>query len=320
MSPVQLENWVLRALDMNSETLVLPRSRGAKPIQVAVADSGGVNRFRIYAWRITHGGATRAASEYRIQITGAYPTSFPGEQTLILGWSEEFEVFAAWDPVAHLNRTAVSPSLQVSQQTLEAAYDRGVAAETRGSGDVVVAFKAELLTGYSRVAGDMHAEDSNLLTRGLNEIPGSVPSAPRTRTRVTQVIESYYRSWDFGGRVLGAYDYSCAICGIQLGLVEAAHILPVAVPTSTDETRNGLALCRIHHRAYDALLIDISPELTLKVSRTQLARLGSLGRAEGSSQLLELEGQYLSVLPFDASDRPHPLYLEQGSRARHWQP
>jgi putative restriction endonuclease len=41
--------------------------------------------------------------------------------------------------------------------------------------------------------------------------------------------------------------------------VDAAHVVPVSDPTSTDEPRYGIALNPLLHRAYDAGLLGILP-------------------------------------------------------------
>src|SRR3990172_3185205 len=59
-------------------------------------------RVQIYIWNITHGGTTRAADEYRIQITGVDKFGpVIGARTLILGWWDDVSVFAAWDIRQH---------------------------------------------------------------------------------------------------------------------------------------------------------------------------------------------------------------------------
>ena len=41
------------------------------------------------------------------------------------------------------------------------------------------------------------------------------------------------------------------MCGIQLGLIDAAHIIPHSNEKGTDDLDNGISLCPLHHRAYD---------------------------------------------------------------------
>jgi hypothetical protein len=64
----------------------------------------------------------------------------------------------------------------------------------------------------------------------------------------------------FSKRVLEAYGGLCALCGIDSGLVEGAHVYPASAPGSPDEVWNGLALCANHHTAFDQHLLWIGPK------------------------------------------------------------
>lgn len=72
------------------------------------------------------------------------------------------------------------------------------------------------------------------------------------------------RSRAFRKAVVAAYDGKCAICGGGVSLpdgrteIEAAHVIPRG-SAGADDVRNGLALCRLHHWAFDNLLIGITP-------------------------------------------------------------
>jgi putative restriction endonuclease len=320
LSRSELESHIIDALRSGSQSPTVLSESGSKPLRVATSSSerGAEELLNIYAWNVTHGGATRSPDEFRIQITGNSPEEFLGEQTLILGWSQDFEVFAAWDPTAHVNRHAGSQSLQIHREVLTLADQRGIAAETRGSGDAAIAFRPEYLSAYARVAGSMHLEDPASIALEINEIPENSGDPHRPRSKTARVVEAYFREWDFAQRVLSAYSYACAVCGIQLGLIEAAHILPVAAFGSTDQTSNGISLCRIHHRAYDSCLINIAPDLTIRVSEAKLKRLRREGRSAGEEQLLELDGRGLLIVP-SPPDNPNPTYLAEGAVARNWE-
>ena len=59
--------------------------------------------------------------------------------------------------------------------------------------------------------------------------------------------------------VLKRYGPCCAVCDVAAPeLLEAAHIIPVGSDGS-DDPRNGLVLCRNHHRAFDLGLFCIDP-------------------------------------------------------------
>ena len=89
---------------------------------------------------------------------------------------------------------------------------------------------------------------------GLADEP-SDSSASRARRATTRLI----RDARFAKNVVEAYSRKCAMCGINLGLVSGAHILPVSAPASTDQVCNGLALCDNHHRAFDTHRIWVHP-------------------------------------------------------------
>lgn len=85
----------------------------------------------------------------------------------------------------------------------------------------------------------------------------SIP--PEPRRKLIRQLEIAIRNPKFRKNVLQAYKNGCAICGIQLNLVEAAHIVPVN-DEGTDEITNGIALCLNHHRAFDQGLISLNSE------------------------------------------------------------
>jgi putative restriction endonuclease len=93
----------------------------------------------------------------------------------------------------------------------------------------------------------------------------------------------------FRGIVLNAYRDRCAICRLRESrLLDASHILADRDPEGVAAVRNGLALCTIHHRAYDHDLVGISPDYHVHVARRLLddedgPMLDLLKRAHGVS-------------------------------------
>ena len=83
-------------------------------------------------------------------------------------------------------------------------------------------------------------------------------SAAQDRARIATLRLS--RDERFRKTVVLAYEERCAMCGLDLALVVAAHILPVAAPNSRDIVSNGIALCENHHRFFDSHRVWISPE------------------------------------------------------------
>lgn len=79
------------------------------------------------------------------------------------------------------------------------------------------------------------------------------------------------RSRLFRGVIMRLYDYTCAVCRFRLvtldGMtaVDAAHIVPFSI-SHDDGIGNGLALCKLHHWAFDNGLISIDDKFCLVVS------------------------------------------------------
>lgn len=79
------------------------------------------------------------------------------------------------------------------------------------------------------------------------------------------------RSRLFRGVIMRLYDYTCAACRFRLitldGMtaVDAAHIVPFSI-SHDDGIGNGLALCKLHHWAFDNGLISIDDNFCLLVS------------------------------------------------------
>lgn len=66
----------------------------------------------------------------------------------------------------------------------------------------------------------------------------------------------------FRARVLWAYGGSCAMRRLRhADLLDAAHILPDTHPRGEPVVPNGLALCKIHHAAYDRYILGVRPDL-----------------------------------------------------------
>lgn len=327
LSAAALAQWVLQSLRLSGRTVYVFNGGDLKPLRVVLGGLGDEEptTFRVYAWNATHGGGpARAVDEYRIQLTGAMPENLPGETTVVLGWSAKHNVFVAWDSKVHGQRSSHSPSLQVREETLTAAQDNGLAAGLRGSEDVVIAFRPEMLATYCLNAEELHEDAEGDIVTILNSIPNLVDPLPESasfeiaRRKVVRVVQSNHRAWDFSSRVMAAYGGRCAVCGVQLSLTEAAHIVPVAWPGSTDVTSNGLSLCRNHHRAYDDSMLSITSDYTVEISEARGKVLTASGLEGGWDSLMEYNDQPLAVLPTLVADQPNRAFLEQGRIARSW--
>ncbi len=112
----------------------------------------------------------------------------------------------------------------------------------------------------------------------------------------------------FRPRVLRAYDCQCALCRLQLpSLLDAAHIVRDGSARGDPIVPNGLAMCKIHHAAYDVNIIGIRPDHRVEVRGDVLAEIDGPMLRHG---LQEMNGTTI-VLPRYARDRPDPDRLRE---------
>jgi putative restriction endonuclease len=110
----------------------------------------------------------------------------------------------------------------------------------------------------------------------------------------------------FRTRVLVAYGTKCAICELKHGaLLDAAHIVPDGHQLGVPTVNNGLALCKIHHAAYDQNMLGITPDFQVRIDRDLLLEIDGPMLKHG---LQEMHGRYLS-LPDRRVDHPSPELL-----------
>ena len=130
-------------------------------------------------------------------------------------------------------------------------------------------------------------------------------------------VSKKLRDVSFRKRVLTAYSFHCAVCGVQLKLVEAAHIVPVNHDNGTDETRNGLALCAVHHKAYDQSLITIKEDYSIQISSNRVIDLQNLNLSDGLAKFSQ-DLRPIIILPPAVTDRPHAVYIKIANNIRGW--
>jgi putative restriction endonuclease len=252
---------------------------GEFPVRYEIAAGGARHRVKVYLWNITPGGKSRPKDEYRIQITSGVSQFEPeaGGKTLILGWFAETEAFAGWDFGYHTGPLGSSPSVQIKEQALRDAGARGFAVNRKDSGELAISFQPEFLGTYIDQLNALHAvgkvlREANVLEQvaidpaaiGDSEISAGVA---RPRRYAVLTTRRALRDIRFRKQVLEAYGHRCAMCGVQLGLLDAAHVIPVEHPDGSDETSNGVALCALHHRAYDRSLITFDEKYRIRVSK-----------------------------------------------------
>ena len=78
----------------------------------------------------------------------------------------------------------------------------------------------------------------------------------------------------FRARVLAAYRSTCSVCSLRhRELLDAAHIIADGRPHGDPVVPNGLALCKIHHAAFDSNILGVRPNLTVHIRQDVLAEI-----------------------------------------------
>lgn len=106
---------------------------------------------------------------------------------------------------------------------------------------------------------------------------------------------------DFRSSVLYAYQTRCAICSLRKSqLLDASHIQPDREGGSA-RVSNGLALCKIHHSAYDANFLGITPDYKVQLHRSILTEADGPMLKHG---LQRHHDQKLVALPTAKKEQP----------------
>jgi len=130
--------------------------------------------------------------------------------------------------------------------------------------------------------------------------------AEARRAYVTAVTRRRLHQEAFRERVLAAYRRCCALCRLRHGeLLDAAHIIPDSDPRGLPVVSNGIALCKLHHAAFDQQFLGIRPDCVVHVRRDILDEIDGPMLLHG---LQGVHGQKILV-PRVAADRPNPEFL-----------
>jgi|GEM_PF-222633 len=326
----------MSTVERSGATILRRQEIERRPSQFQVLGPDRSTDCCVFLWTITPGGggpAIRPAEERRIQLTNVdrFPLR-PGIRTIVGGWSEEFGVYAFWDPRRHRTFSSRSPSLQISAGVLRQAKLDGIATYIRPSAEgreVVVAVDPSSLLWYVQNGEALHNTD---IKEGALMVHDLIIPAPEMEQKIIESSESEaetirrlelvqtmraFRESRFRPQVLQAYSYRCAVCGYAMKLVDAAHIIPVSHPKSTDDIANGIALCRLHHAAYDNGLLGIRPTYEVILNPDAIGRLQDANLLDGLTAFRD--GLPKSIrIPATQEVRPHPANLKVGLIARQW--
>ena len=138
--------------------------------------------------------------------------------------------------------------------------------------------------------------------------PGSVIEERLKKYLVRQTWQRLHQPV-FASQVMLAYAERCAVCALNhRELLDAAHIVPDSKPHGLPIVTNGLALCKIHHAAYDTNILGIRPDYTVEIHERLLHEIDGPMLLHG---LQGRHGQLLMAVPRRQMDRPDASHLEE---------
>ena len=128
------------------------------------------------------------------------------------------------------------------------------------------------------------------------------------RLYITATVRKRLHQRSFRERVLKAYREQCALCRLRhLELLDAAHIVPDSNPEGEPVIKNGIALCKLHHAAFDNFIIGITPDYAIEVRQDILEEEDGPMLQHG---LKELHSQRI-ILPGSKNNWPDQELLDK---------
>jgi putative restriction endonuclease len=110
------------------------------------------------------------------------------------------------------------------------------------------------------------ADDSTTVSTEAQLESSVLENAEARRAYITSTVKIRLHQRGFREKVLNAYRTQCSLCRLRHEeLLDAAHIIPDNEPDSTPTVDNGIALCKLHHAAFDSFMIGITPDYQIKI-------------------------------------------------------
>jgi|SaaInlStandDraft_4_1057021.scaffolds.fasta_scaffold24889_1 putative restriction endonuclease len=221
---------------------------------------------------------------------------------IVLGFFADENVFTAWDPLIFNNRfndwfmdTSKAKTVSVySRFSIQRnANQNKIGNYVDNNGQSIISFKPEYLGLYLDNITNIHNLNAAELFKFVEfsdkendeDFTGSI-SLGKEQLVVTHT--RYKRDPNFRKKVYEAYNNKCAMCGIQLELIEAAHIVPHSHESGTDDISNGIGLCSLHHTAYDKSLIYFEIDFSIKINNNKMKYLEKMGLDGGYRKFEDL--------------------------------
>ncbi len=174
----------------------------------------------------------------------------------------------------------------------------------------IILFEKPLANVYVPVIGvriiDVRHEQRQVVIDLDDSGVRTTPTTTLDKRYVERLVRQRVHQPVFRARVLKAYNKRCAVCTLKYAeLLDAAHILPDTDERGLPVVTNGMAMCTIHHRAYDQNFLGVSPDYVVHANERMLADSDGPMLQYG---LQAMNGKPLE-LPARRGDRPDREYL-----------
>lgn len=109
------------------------------------------------------------------------------------------------------------------------------------------------------------------LDQGLGLLGDPLEYTEQQRRYAETIVRTRLHQPIFRAKVLHAYEGSCTVCDLRHAeLLDAAHITPDVDVHGVAHVSNGLAMCKLHHAAYDRSLMGITPDFEVRINNDLL--------------------------------------------------
>jgi hypothetical protein len=149
-----------------------------------------------------------------------------------------------------------------------------------------------ILINAPEVSTIQHQEISQQETQLDELVLGQFQLFDRSVQKERSSRKAFARGSAFRKIVTTQYEHHCAVCGFRLKTprsryeAEAAHIVPKH-KNGVDDPRNGIALCKTHHWAFDEGVISVCPDDLTVITASYL---GDQKNDISVQQILQLRG------------------------------
>ncbi len=308
LSHTDLKYLLIDSLNLYSNNVVF--IDGNNPYRFSI----NKKNFYILIKNIHESGQGRSnPDECRIQVAKTKnfnPAINSMDNVIVLGYFHDERVFSAWNPFLMRERFNQKDTISLYSRfsIQKEAADKGVSNYVDLNDQSIISIKPQYLGLYLENYETMHLLNSEQLVESIKKSDESNTGNTKNEhvygsNTITVTHQRFSRDPAFKKGVYEAYDYKCAMCGIQLELIEAAHIVPHSHNKGTDEISNGICLCALHHTAYDKSLIFFDEKFDIKVNSEKMEYLKKINQDSGFFDFQELSFDKIK-LPINPIHRP----------------